>query len=58
MGAATDGTAGHVRALLDEIDPGRRRVERFTVHTATLDDVFAALTGRAVTPADKESVDA
>jgi ABC-2 type transport system ATP-binding protein len=46
LGVATDGSAAHVRALLDEIDPHRRLVRTFTVHTATLDDVFLALTGR------------
>jgi ABC-2 type transport system ATP-binding protein len=45
IGVATDGSAAHVRALLDEIDPERRAVERFALHTATLDDVFLALTG-------------
>ncbi|MBU3866029.1 ATP-binding cassette domain-containing protein [Streptomyces sp. 4503] len=45
LGVATDGGAAHVRALLDEIDPERRAVDRFTVHSATLDDVFMALTG-------------
>ncbi|MFE5089944.1 ATP-binding cassette domain-containing protein [Streptomyces sp. NPDC056638] len=40
----TDGTAAHVRALLDEIDPDRTTVERFAVHSTTLDDVFMALT--------------
>ncbi|MEV6132318.1 ATP-binding cassette domain-containing protein [Streptomyces violaceusniger] len=47
LGVATDGGAAHVRALLDEIDPERRAVDRFTVHSATLDDVFMALTGHA-----------
>jgi ABC-2 type transport system ATP-binding protein len=42
----TDGTAGHVRALLDEVDPRRDGVATFAVHTATLDDVFLALTDR------------
>jgi ABC-2 type transport system ATP-binding protein len=46
IGVATDGSAAHVRALLDEVDPGRRAVRRFAVHTATLDDVFLALTGK------------
>jgi hypothetical protein len=45
LGVATDGSAAHVRALLDEIDPGRRAVDRFALHAATLDDVFLALTG-------------
>jgi ABC-2 type transport system ATP-binding protein len=49
IGVATDGSAAHVRALLDEVDPRRRAVARFAVHTATLDDVFLTLTGR---PAD------
>ena len=47
LALATDGTAAHVRALLDEVDPGGRAVERFSVRGATLDDVFLALTGRA-----------
>jgi ABC-2 type transport system ATP-binding protein len=48
LGVATDGSAAHVRALLDEIDPGARAVERFSVHSATLDDVFLALTAQHV----------
>jgi ABC-2 type transport system ATP-binding protein len=47
ISAATDGTAAHVRAILDEVDPDRRRVLRFAVHSTTLDDVFLALTGHA-----------
>ena len=50
IGVPTDGSAAHVRALLDEVDPDRRAVQRFAVHSATLDDVFLALTGR---PADR-----
>jgi ABC-2 type transport system ATP-binding protein len=46
IGVATDGSAAQVRALLDELDPTRRAVQRFAVHSATLDDVFLALTGR------------
>ncbi|MEU6214830.1 ATP-binding cassette domain-containing protein [Streptomyces sp. NPDC047023] len=45
LGMATDGSAAHVRALLDELDPDRTAVERFTVRSATLDDVFLTLTG-------------
>jgi ABC-2 type transport system ATP-binding protein len=45
LGVPTDGSAAHIRALLDECDPGRTAVSSFTVHTATLDDVFHALTG-------------
>ncbi|WP_007025363.1 ABC transporter ATP-binding protein [Saccharomonospora iraqiensis] len=51
--ARTDGSAAHVRALLDELDPGRDKVHRFAVRTATLDDVFLALTGRSSTPDDR-----
>ncbi|MDQ3789879.1 MAG: ABC transporter, partial [Actinomycetota bacterium] len=49
LSVATDGSAGHVRALLDELDPTRTAVARFAVHSATLDDVFLALTGHATT---------
>src|SRR4051794_11479691 len=37
---ATDGSAAHVRSLLNELDPAR-----FAVRSATLDDVYFALTG-------------
>jgi ABC-2 type transport system ATP-binding protein len=56
ISAATDGTAPHVRALLDEVDPDRVAVLSFAVHTATLDDVFLALTGHTAT-VDKETAD-
>jgi ABC-2 type transport system ATP-binding protein len=49
ISTATDGSANHVRALLDELDPDRRAVATFAVHSATLDDVFLALTGHATT---------
>jgi ABC-2 type transport system ATP-binding protein len=49
LSVATDGSAVHVRALLDELDPDRRAIDRFAVHSATLDDVFLALTGHATT---------
>ena len=45
LGVATDGGAADVAALLDEIDPARRRGRTFAIHDATLDDVFLALTG-------------
>ena len=48
----TDGSAAHVRGLLDELDPVGDDIARFAVHTATLDDVFLALTDR-----DKETAD-
>jgi ABC-2 type transport system ATP-binding protein len=44
LGVPTDGSAAQVRALLDAADPGRTLVARFAVHTASLDDVFLALT--------------
>ncbi|WP_351229856.1 ATP-binding cassette domain-containing protein [Streptomyces sp. NPDC002133] len=47
LGIPTDGTAAHVRALLDELDPHHRDVARFSLHSATLDDVFLALTRTA-----------
>jgi ABC-2 type transport system ATP-binding protein len=57
IGVATDGSAAQVRALLDEVDPARRAVERFAVHGATLDDVFLALTGRPADPPDHHDED-
>jgi ABC-2 type transport system ATP-binding protein len=52
---ATDGTAAHVRWLLDELDPQRQAIERFAVRGTTLDDVFLALTGhRRDTPANQQ----
>lgn len=56
LGVATDGSAAHIRSMLDEIDPQRRSVSRFAVRTATLDDVFLALTGHGAVPADPDSV--
>ncbi|MFG2984011.1 ATP-binding cassette domain-containing protein [Streptomyces sp. NPDC048258] len=47
VGLPTDGSAAHVRALLDELDPDRTTVDRFAVRSATLDDVFLTLTGAA-----------
>ena len=55
LGVATDGSAAHIRSMLDEIDPQRRSVSRFAVRTATLDDVFLALTGHGAAPADADS---
>ncbi len=45
-----DGTAARTRDLLDDIDPDRRRVRAFSVHGATIDDVFLALTVSAPAP--------
>jgi ABC-2 type transport system ATP-binding protein len=55
IGVATDGSAGQVRALLDEVDPTRRAVRSFAVHGATLDDVFLALTGHTTGRPDNEN---
>jgi len=46
----TDGSASHVRQLLDELDPARAAVKKFDVVAATLDDVFLALTRDAPIP--------
>ncbi|SDL09531.1 ATP-binding cassette domain-containing protein [Streptomyces indicus] len=46
LGFPTDGGAAEVRALLDELDPAHTAITHFTVHTATLEDVFLTLTGR------------
>ena len=53
----TDGTAAQVRSLLDELDPERSAVRSFCVHTATLDDVFLAVThrGPAATHPEQET---
>ncbi|MFB7029436.1 MULTISPECIES: ATP-binding cassette domain-containing protein [unclassified Streptomyces] len=56
LGVPTDGSAAHVRELLDVLDPERRDIARFALHTATLDDVFLALTDTTALPVnDKES---
>jgi ABC-2 type transport system ATP-binding protein len=55
IGVATDGSAAQVRSLLDEVDPTRRVVERFAVHSATLDDVFLALTGHPAERPENEN---
>jgi len=50
----TDGTAAQVRALLDELDPERSAVRSFSVHAATMDDVFLAVTRPGPVAADPE----
>jgi ABC-2 type transport system ATP-binding protein len=47
VGVPTEGDAAEVRKLLDAADPGRDLIADFTVHRATLDDVFLTLTGHA-----------
>jgi ABC-2 type transport system ATP-binding protein len=56
ISVGSDGSAGSVRAVLDEVDPGRQLLARFDVHRASLDDVFLALTGSAASPPEKEIV--
>jgi len=46
---ATDGTPRSLMALLDRLEAHAVSVERVTVHTADLDDVFFALTGHSGT---------
>ncbi|MFB4320398.1 ATP-binding cassette domain-containing protein [Actinomadura sp. 21ATH] len=54
LGVTTGGDAAEVRALLDEVDPARTAVRRFTVNETTLDDVFLALTGQSTSTSTKE----
>jgi ABC-2 type transport system ATP-binding protein len=58
IGVASDGSAASVRELLDELDPDRAAVARFSVHSATLDDVFLSLTGRTATEPGLETAHA
>ncbi len=44
-----DGTVDSLRELLDELHQARIDVERLSVHTPDLDDVFLAVTGSHVT---------
>ncbi|MGW6025066.1 ABC transporter ATP-binding protein [Streptomyces sp. NPDC055214] len=55
LGFPTDGTAGDVRALLDDLDPTRTDFASFTLRTATLDDVFLTLTGPSPSPSGSQS---
>ncbi|MGK5440301.1 ATP-binding cassette domain-containing protein [Micromonospora sp. URMC 105] len=56
IGVTTDGSANQVRAVLDEADPQRNRITKFQVHSATLDDVFLALTGHPTPTPEVERV--
>ena len=55
ISVATDGSAAHIRWLLNELDPHGEAVARFAVRGATLDDVFLALTGHAAQRSGAES---
>jgi len=53
----SDGDAAAVRTLMDLADPTRAAIREFAVQSATLDDVFHALTGRrAVRPESEKSL--
>jgi ABC-2 type transport system ATP-binding protein len=58
LGVARDGGAAAVRALLDDLDPQRALIERFALSTASLDDVFMALTGRDGTATESHHTNA
>ncbi len=58
LGVPTGGDAVAVRGLLDEVDPDGELIARFAIHTATLDDVFLALTSHRAGVHDSELVDA
>jgi ABC-2 type transport system ATP-binding protein len=57
LGVATDGSAAHARAVLDAVDPDRSAVASFAIHSATLDDVFLALTGHAAAPGTEQTIE-
>jgi ABC-2 type transport system ATP-binding protein len=52
------GDAGEIRRILDEVDPDRSLVARFSVRTATLDEAFFALTGNGTDDARKGTINA
>ena len=54
ISVACSGEAAEVRTLLDDIDPARTSVARFSLHSATLDDVFFALTGQVAVQPEQE----
>jgi ABC-2 type transport system ATP-binding protein len=55
IGVPSDGSAAAVRALLDELDPDGTRIERFSLHAASLDDVFLTLTAHHPHPSESET---
>ena len=54
LGVACEGGAGAVRARLDELDPDRTLIDRFELVSASLDEVFLALTGKPTPPMQGE----
>jgi ABC-2 type transport system ATP-binding protein len=55
VGVPTDGSAAHVRTLLDELDPDGDQIASFDLHRATLDDVFLSLTGHRAATTEQAS---
>jgi ABC-2 type transport system ATP-binding protein len=49
VGVAVEDDAAQIRGVLDDLDPGGELVTRFAIHSASLDDVFLALTGQPTT---------
>jgi len=49
--------AAEARAVLDELDPTRAAIDDFAIRSATLDDVFLALTGQRVARAAHDQED-
>ena len=47
----SDGSVASLRRLLEQLDDARIDVERFSIHTPDLDDVFFAVTGHPTTEA-------
>ena len=45
-----------MRWLLDEIDPQQTRIDRFAMRSASLDDVFMAITGHSATELEAADV--
>lgn len=56
LGVPVDGGAPELRQLLDNTDPAGNLITRFNIHSATLDDVFLALTGDAAGQTETEVV--
>jgi ABC-2 type transport system ATP-binding protein len=54
---ATDGTADHLRHVLDTLADGGVAVSTATVHRPTLDDVFLTLTGSATRTAAQNTLE-
>jgi ABC-2 type transport system ATP-binding protein len=51
----SDGSVASLKALLDRFDDSSISVERLSIHTPDLDDVFFALTGRSGDPGARQA---